>query len=351
MRENQQAKPPLEFLGAPGSPYTRKMLALLRYRRIPHRVFWGGLHSELKNYPQPKVALLPTFYFPTDEGGREAMVDSTFILRRIEREHEGRASVPDDPALAFLNYLIEDFADEWLTKAMFHYRWSYQADIDNAGPLLTFWHNPQLADADAAGFSDFISKRQIDRLYVVGSNPGTAKAIEASFERLVLILDKLIAKQGYVLGERPSSADFALYGQLTQLALVDPTPATFLNKTAPRLRAWIDRVDDLSGLEVATDDWLDLKHAADPLTELLQEIGRVYLPIMLANAHALTEGAEQFTAEVDSQEWTQPIFPYQAKCLGWVRETFAALPDAARDDIAKLLDENSCGGLIENALT
>ena len=32
----------IEILGVPASPYTRKMLALLRYRRIPYRVLWGS---------------------------------------------------------------------------------------------------------------------------------------------------------------------------------------------------------------------------------------------------------------------------------------------------------------------
>ena len=67
------------------------------------------------------------------------MIDSSPIIRRLEVEHAGRSVIPADPAMAFLDELIEDYADEWLTKAMFHYRWAYQDDIDKAAQILPLW--------------------------------------------------------------------------------------------------------------------------------------------------------------------------------------------------------------------
>ena len=48
----------LPIRGVPASPYTRKMLALLRYRRIPYRY----VQSDQPDLPQPKVGLIPVLY-------------------------------------------------------------------------------------------------------------------------------------------------------------------------------------------------------------------------------------------------------------------------------------------------
>ena len=333
----------LELLGSPGSPYTRKMLALLRYRRIPHRMLWGSYFGEpLAAYPVPKVKLLPTFFFPGADG-LQAMVDSTPIIDRLEAEHLSRSVRPDDPVLDFLDRLIEDFADEWLTKAMFHYRWHHVEDAANAGPLLTFWQDPQLGADQARQASDAFSQRQISRLRVVGSSALTASVIESSYERLVGIMDRIIERQGFVLGTRPASADFAIYGQLTQLGLVDPTPARYLQRHAPRLRAWLDRAEDLSGHYAA--QWLPRTSIGDHLGELLKEIGKVYAPFLLANAQAVAAGQATFETRIDGQPWSQPVFPYQVKCLDTLRQVRQALNEDARVALDAVLHGTGCEAL------
>ena len=95
------------------------------------------------------------------------------------------AFIPSDPGLAFLNDLIEDYADEWLTKAMFHYRWSYADDIAKASTILPLWRGYSIPSDAAVARAKSVGERQIGRLYVVGSNPVTAPVIEASYARFL----------------------------------------------------------------------------------------------------------------------------------------------------------------------
>ena len=334
----------IAVLGAPGSPYTRKMLAVMRYRRIAYRFLVRG-SPELKHLPAPKVALLPTFYLPGVEGDLEAVTDSTPLIRRLEKDHPGRGVLPPDPALAFLDELIEDYADEWLTKAMFHYRWAYRADIDKASQILPCWSAYSIPDEVLAERAQAIGERQIGRLYVVGSNETTWPVIEASYRRFLELFEAHLACQPFILGNRPAACDFAVYGQLTQLVEFDPTPRALAEAIAPRVCAWTGLMEDQSGLEPADDGWIDPGAIPSTLAALLGEIGRVYPPVMLANAKAVMSGAAVVEAEVDGKRWTQPPFPYQGKCLQWLRQSYAALPESSRAAIEPVLESSGCGAL------
>ena len=165
---------PLKLVGAPGSPYSRKLRALLRYRRIPFTWLIRGSRED-HDIPDVPVGLIPVLVFPGEDGApEEAALDTTPLIRRLEGLTPERSAVPPDPAMAFIDALIEDYGDEWLTKAMFHYRWSYGPDIDKAAAVLPLWRRVDVSNEQVAPFSKMIAERQIARLWVVGSNEVTA---------------------------------------------------------------------------------------------------------------------------------------------------------------------------------
>jgi len=335
---------PLELMGAPGSPYTRKMRALLRYRRIPYIVYQQN-SKEASTLPRPKPPLLPTFFLPDEKGEIVAVTDSTPLIRRFESEFEGRSVLPPDPVLEFLDLLLEDYADEWLTKCMFHYRWYYAADAKKAGMVLPHWGMIDVSDADIAPIQKMITERQIGRLGVVGSNDVTAPVIEDSYRRFLRLFDAHLQTSRFLFGARPSAADFAVAGQLTCLALFDPTPAALTLEESPRIYAWVEGTEELSGLSVDDEGWISRDDVSDTLHALLNEVGRVHVPFLLANAAALDAGAEQLETVIDGKPWVQKPFPYQGKCLRWLREAHDELIPADRAAVDALLKGSGCEAL------
>ena len=314
------------------------MRAVLRYRRIPHAWVMHG-SPEGRRLPQARVALLPQLIFRGADGAEEAAIDSTPLIRRLETAYTGRGVIPPDPAVAFLDALLEDYADEWLTKAMFHYRWAFDADIARASAILPRWFRNDGPDDEAVAAGRSFATRQIGRLSVVGSNATTAPVIEESYRRLLRLLDAHLTHSRFVMGGRPGAADFALYGQLTQLVGFDPTPSAIALEVAPRVVAWVDAMEDLSGLEPSDNEWMTRDHVPDTVRALLSEVARVYVPFLVANAAALAAKAERVECTIDGRPWVQQPFPYQGKCLQALREEYARLAPPDRRVVDALVGD------------
>lgn len=334
---------PIILSGAPGSPYTRKMLAVLRYRRIPYKYL---VDNKLKiGLPQAKPALLPTFYFPGEDGFTKAFTDSTPLIKRLETMYRDREVKPTSPVINMLDNLLEDYCDEWLTKPMFHYRWAFASDIDRASRIVPLPMNIQINDGTLASVAQAFGQRQVSRLHVVGSNVETAELIEGSYLRLLDILEQHFTLHPYLMGKRPGASDFALYGQLSQLALFDPTPMAIACRQAPRVVAWTQLTEDLSGLEPKDNEWIESHVLPNTLKSLLIEAGRTYVPVMLANEKAIKEGSQAVVTIVDGQKWSQQAFPYQSKCLRWLREDFNALTSNEQGHFMHIIKDTGCEAL------
>lgn len=317
---------PYRIIAIESSPYSVKVRAVMRYRHLPYR--WISQMTQLSEETAAlRPALMPAVRFPDGD----YHVDSSHIIAALEERHPGGRSVlPDQSALAFLAELIEDLADEWLTKCLFHYRFSSDKDArSGAGWVMDDAHD----DADTAALNTLVEqfiRRQRARMPMVGCTPPNAPLLERSYLEVLGALEPWVASGRYLFGSRPSLADFALYGQLATLS-VDPTPAAIMRERAPRTWRWVRRLDDASGVE---GHW---QQSGQPLSAaagaLLKLATGVYLPYLAANDVALAADTE-VALSLDGMDYRQPPFRYHAKCLAQLRQRYAALDDPAQRFVA-----------------
>ena len=89
------------------------------------------------------------------------------------------------------------------------------------------------------------------RTSLVGSTDANRDVIEESFVRLLTLLEDHFSHFQFLLGPRPSRADFGLFGQFSQLFL-EPDSALLAAKCSPRSVIWAHQIDDRSLLRLTT---------------------------------------------------------------------------------------------------
>merc|ERR1740121_814363 len=167
---------------------------------------------------------------------------------------------------------------------MFHYRWTHDAEVAAYGIGVS------RAPADVKlqqMLTTMIGERQISRLAVVGSNKDTGSVIEEAFARFLrLLAAHLDAGYEFLLGSRPSAADFALYGQLSPMVVLDLNVSRQIYTYSRRAWFWVQAMRDLSGRSVKEEGlgWIQQERLPPTLHALLAELGRLYAPFMVANA-------------------------------------------------------------------
>ena len=312
---------PYRLYGAELSPYSVKVRSVLRYKQLPHEWIVRSMDRMAEFQRYARLPLVPLLV----DGNDQSLQDSTPIIEQLETLHPQQSIQAGDVAMDFLSALIEEFADEWLNKPMFHLRWHYPGDADSAARRIVDEIAPAAADdntrrAMAAGMRE----RMIGRLGFVGSSAATADLIERSFQQCSQCLEQHLRQRPFLFGGRPLLADFGIYGQYKEL-LSDPTAGAWLREHCPQLCAFVARMEE----PVAEGELEPLAQLLPTLMPLLQHIAHWFVPWTRANAVALAAGDAEFSVSLDGETFSQQPQKYHARSWQVLTQKFAACRDNA----------------------
>jgi glutathione S-transferase len=318
------------IFGSELSPYSVKVRSYCRYKQIPHEWVVRDASNMAEFQKYAKLPLIPLVLGP----GEEALQDSTPIIEKLEARFPEPPLQPDDPALAFVSALLEEYGDEWGNKPMFHYRWAYEADQKSAAERIA---SSNLPDPEAAAkMVPVVIQRMVSRLSFVGSTDETRDPIEGSYRRQLSFLNEHLSTRKFLMGGRPCLGDLGVFAQLHQ-CLSDPTPGALMRESAPRVVAWIERM-----LEPRADgDFEDRDAVLAALRPLVaSEVAGLFLPWSAANARALAAGEPEFRVELEGKPFSQQTQKYHARSLGVLRQRYQSVAD--RSALDPFLEETGC---------
>ena len=262
-----------EFIihGLTVSYFTRKVTGYLDYKDLRWRLRPSiGINLEARNAGWNGGIPVVT----TPEG--ELIWDSTAVILHLDRRYPDRAVVPLDPVLAFLAYVIDDFSDEWLYRHAVGTRWLYPENT-----AFGSWEIAREGTLEVPGpiasMRAMVSQAMTACLPRLGTTPENIGAwVAESLLPWQRSLAAHVRAHGYVLGGRPSLADFALFGGNVAHFVNDPVCRGWMDDAAPEVVEHTHRLRTPHDRQFGT--WLAPGDVPDTLIALLAEIGRHYLP-------------------------------------------------------------------------
>ena len=324
--------------GSNVSYFTGKFESYLRFREIGYE--YRPLDLKLYRSVVPEK-LGATQYPSVDLQDGRWMSDTTPMIAWLEQDRPGPSVIPADPVQRYLSLLVEDYADEWLWRPAMYYRWSFAPDRYLASTRLAE-EIIRIPGVPLGARRRWVAKRQ-ERLFVSGDGVDGSNRdhVESSYLNLLDWLQVIFTERPFMLGGRPTIADFGLMGPFWRHFVHDPTPARLMQDRAPAVyewaaRTWNARFSRLGDQPLAggiPDDW----------GPVLDEIGQTHLEALAQNAVAFTAGEEKLDLRVQGVTYGGiPTSAYRPWCLKRLQENFRSLPDGPAAEVKEILESHGC---------
>ncbi|MEM1245875.1 MAG: glutathione binding-like protein [Acidobacteriota bacterium] len=220
--------------------------------------------------------------------------DSSEIIDVVEERHPGPSVLPSAesaPRQRLACFLLELLADEWMIVYAFWERWQYSREgispshLDFNALQWGAFLEPRLGGAErrlaGQALFDKVFSREAPSdatagpyagLRHLGVDDATEPAWQASNLRLLERLEAHFAAHDYVLGGRPSLADFALLGPLYAHQYRDAVAGFILRTRFPLIAEWVERCNATNALNARAYD--QVVYSVDEEGELVETLAQ-----------------------------------------------------------------------------
>ncbi len=265
----------LTLWGTPHSYYTGKVRSYLIKKGLPFRELMLA-NPRFRSHVLPAVRLMVAPVLELPDG--ELIQDSTDIIETLEVRFPENPMVPDTPVQACVAHLLDAYGSEGLLAPGMHYRWSYRAQQEHFlraefGRAVHSGPNREERLAAGAALMNYFN----DFLPVLGVTPETIPAVEAAYEDLLDVLDIHFQHYPYLMGGRPSIADFGFMAPMYAHLARDPYPATLMKMRAPNVFRWTERMNLANIADAEFPDCAETYFADDAIpTTLVPVLGLLF---------------------------------------------------------------------------
>jgi glutathione S-transferase len=334
-------------------------MAFMNHKGIPYKKVRATMEELQWTVDVAGQSIVPIMLTPDDQ----VMQDSTPILQHLETKHPEVKTIPADEKLAFIMWLIEEFSDEYIPRIQMHTRWGNtqnQNTLSNRIARGLTFANPDIETKDLA---PIILNRQSGFDQHLGLQSNEARtSVDQQIETLLGILEEHFLHHQFLLGFKPSIADFALYSPLKIHLYDDPQSNEIMEVNAPRTCNWLQTMSDLGdtrGCAGQTEfgDWIDFNNGLpESLQALLGFIGQTYIPFAKACAEATIKREKQFEAEILGISASFSAHQYRGWSFEQLQLRYTALSDIDKSDLlatlqeAQVMPELMSGGILHTGL-
>ncbi|HEX5485268.1 MAG TPA: glutathione S-transferase family protein [Limnobacter sp.] len=319
----------LNVHGLEVSSSTGKLEGYLRNKGIVYRLVPMDYRDYKRCAKATGVAQMPQ----VEWGAGQWLTDTTLIIEYLEKLYAHNTVTLTDPFMQFMVQLLEDFGDEWVKRSSVCHRWSHLNDARLVSAQLADSVLGDLAVPNPLKRWAILRRQRTLFLKREGCTSRTVQRLLSHYIQLLDALEPVLASQPFVFGQRPTLADYGLFGPMFRHFFSDPTPARILKNRAPAVQEWIARLwncrlDELSDKPMP----VTMPAASSGLWSLVES---EYFPYMQANEAAFLSDRSHCEFKSGGVTFKVPVHTYRVWRFQRLRQRFHALSPECRSQVAE----------------